>query len=196
MLRRARFFLLWPRSWWLNARRGRLIPFEPHTYAAAVTLGRVRLRLPLVLYNTGAIPIIVQNLRLRFPGESDSAKPLAWVASRSQIKPELDEGHGFAAVFSVAGRTAHQMFPEFDAPSLGFTLEARDYPARIEAKLGHKKEWQPLLKFTFRAGHVAHPGDFITYDNTSGSLSDEHRQRADTALKQLAQQLATESKSE
>ena len=50
--------------WWLNARRGRLKTYEPHTFAAAITPQVVRLRLPLVLYNTGAIPIIVQNLRV------------------------------------------------------------------------------------------------------------------------------------
>ena len=149
----------------------------------------------MVLYNTRAIPIVVQNLRLRFPGESSSAQSLAWVASRSQIKPEPDDGHGFPAVFSVAGRTAHQMFPEFGAPLLGFTLEARDYPARLEVKLGHKREWQPILKFTFRAGHLVYPDSFITYDNTPDSLSEEHRQDADTALKQLAQRLA-ESKND
>jgi hypothetical protein len=48
--------------WWLNARRGRLESFEPHTYAAAVTPDKVRIRLPLVLYNTRVIPIVVQNL--------------------------------------------------------------------------------------------------------------------------------------
>jgi hypothetical protein len=182
--------------WWINAREGRLESFEPHTYAAAITPERVRIRFPLVLYNTGAIPIVVQNLRLRFPGVPGSARPLAWVASRGQIKPEAEDDHGFPAVFSVAGRTAHQMFPEFGAPALGFTLDARDYRALIEVKLGHKKEWQRLLKFTFRAGHIAEPGFYITYDNTPGSLSEEHRQKSDAALKQLAQRLALKSRSE
>jgi len=30
--------------WWLNARRGRLESFEPHTYAAAVNPEQVRIR--------------------------------------------------------------------------------------------------------------------------------------------------------
>jgi hypothetical protein len=31
----------------------------------------VLLRLPLVLFNTGAQPIVVQNLRVRFPDEDE-----------------------------------------------------------------------------------------------------------------------------
>ncbi|MCA1606809.1 MAG: hypothetical protein LC775_15380 [Acidobacteria bacterium] len=195
-MRCARFSSLWHRSGWLHARRGRLESYEPHTYAAAITQEKIRLRFPLVLYNTGAIPIVVQNLRLRFPEELASAQLLPWVVSWPQIKPDKDDQYSFRAVFSVAGRTAHQMFPEFGASSLGFTLEARDYPALIEAKLGHKKEWRPLLKFTFRAGHIVDPSHFITYDNTPGNLSEEHRQRAEVALRQLAQELAGEQKGE
>lgn len=165
--------------WWLNARRGRLTSFEPHTFAAAITREQVRLRLPLVLYNTGAIPIVTQSLRLRFLGEPDSAQPLPWVGSRSQIKPEPDDGYAFPAAFSVAGRTAHQIFVEFGTRSLGFTLEARDYPVRIEVKLGHKKEWQPLLTFSLQAGQITEPGFYITYENIFPS--DEHRQRIDSA---------------
>ncbi|MCA1603002.1 MAG: hypothetical protein LC776_15665 [Acidobacteria bacterium] len=180
--------------WWLHARRGRLESYEPHTYAAAITQEKVRLRFPLVLYNTGAIPIVVQNLRLRFPGELASAQPLLWIVSWPQIKPDKDDQYSFRAVFSVAGRTVHQMFPEFGASSLGFTLEARDYPAVIEAKLGHKKEWRPLLKFTFRASHIVDPAHYITYDNTPGSLSNEQQEKAVAALGRFAQELALDAR--
>jgi hypothetical protein len=152
--------------WWLNARRGRLRSFEPHTFSAGIPSHVARLRFPVVLYNTGAVPIVVQNLRLRFPRERDS-EPLPWVASRSQIRPDEHESHDFPAVFSVPGRTAHQIFVEFGGPSLGFTLESRDYPTLIEVKLGHKKKWKRLLRFTFRAGDIAAPDAYITYENTA-----------------------------
>ena len=77
--------------WWLNARQGRLKSFEPHTFSFGMDQWKVRLRLPLILYNNGAIPIVVQNIRLQFTGESDSVQPLSWVASLSRIKPEKDE---------------------------------------------------------------------------------------------------------
>jgi len=41
--------------------------FEPHSFAACVTPELSRLRFPLVRYNTGAKPIVVQNIQLWFP---------------------------------------------------------------------------------------------------------------------------------
>lgn len=107
--------------WRINVRRGRLKSFEPHTFAAYISRDRVRIRFPLVFHNTGAVPIVIQNLRLRFLRESSAAAlPLPWIATRSHIKPEKDDVHAFPAVLVVAGRTAYQTFQEFGAPSLGF----------------------------------------------------------------------------
>ncbi len=175
--------------WWLHARRGQLISFEPHTYAAAITREPgVRIRLPLVLYNEGATPIVVQNLRLSFPGEPNSTE-LPWITLRHQIKPEKGESYDFRSVFAVGGRTAHQIFPEFGAASLGFTLEAKDYPVLIEAKLGHEKKWRQLLIFTLRAGYLTEPGHYITYENVPDNLPEERLQKAEVALRKLAQEL-------
>lgn len=179
--------------WWINARRGRIKSFEPHTFAFGSTSAVVRLRLPLVLYNNGAAPIIIQNLRLDFSRRlriggfslmSRSAQLLSWVASRSQLKPEQDDGHAFPAVFSVAGRTAQQVFVEFGEASLGFTLESRPYSVRVEVKLGHKCKWRKFLDFTLQAGQITEPGQFITYENTPPTQ--ERRQEAEKALKNHA----------
>ena len=141
--------------WWINARQGQLKSFEPHTFAAVlrqhdlVTL----LLFPLVLHNTGAKPIVVQVMRLSFPKESRSDLPLPWRARRSHIKPGgKDDSHEFPAVFSIPGRTAHQMFIEFGGPFPGVIPTARDYQALIEVKLGHRKKWKRLLRFTISLG--------------------------------------------
>ena len=176
--------------WWLNARRGRLKTFEPHTFAATFTPQLVRVRLPVLLHNTGAAPIIVQNLSISFLGEQGSV-PLPWVATRSQIKPDNGEPHAFPAVFSVNGRTTQQMFVEFGAPTLGFALEACDYSVRVNVKLGHKRAQQRLITFCFQAGQIVNPDIFITYENTPGSLSEERRQRAITALGKLAREISS-----
>ena len=155
--------------WWLNARRGHLKTFEPHTFAFANTPHLVRLRLPLVLYNTGATPIIVQDLRACIQDEQNS-ESLLWVGTRSQIKPDSEDGHAFPSVFSIAGRAACQIFAEFGAPSLGFTLEAREYMIRIDVKLSHKDGWRSLITFPLQSSQIADPNSFITYRNTPRSL--------------------------
>lgn len=172
--------------WWLNARRGRLRTFEPHTFAMVIAPRIVRLRLPLVLYNSGAIPIVVQGIRIRFVDHL-MGEPLGWVGKRSQIRPTSNENHDFPAVFAVSGRSAEQIFAEFGIDSLGFALEARDYRVYLEGRLGHRKNWVRIGDFTLRAGHVAEPSAYITYDNTPGSLSEEQRRAADSALKALAE---------
>lgn len=172
-----------------NTRQGHLQSFDPHTFAAVITPHLVRLRLPLVLYNTGAKPIIVQNLRIRFLDELD-AQPLRWVATRSQIKPDTNDGHAFPALFPVAGNATQQIFAEFGAASLGFALEAQDYSVRIEVKVGHNEQWESLLTFALRAGHIVYPDNFITYSNMPEDLSEDQRREAEVALKQLGQQLA------
>src|SRR4030095_13763081 len=94
--------------WTLNARQGRLKSFEPHSFAFVIEpLTLIALvRLPLVPYNTGAKPIIVQNIRLSFPKEAQRVSPMPWRTARSQIKPEGSEDHALPAVFSISGRAA------------------------------------------------------------------------------------------
>jgi hypothetical protein len=53
--------------WWLNARQGRLKSSEPQSFAACRTPDKLRLLFPLVIYNSGATPIIVQDMQLNFP---------------------------------------------------------------------------------------------------------------------------------
>lgn len=192
--------------WLIHMRRGKLKSFEPHTFAAAISRNpdQFRIRFPFVFHNSGAVPIVIQNLRIRFldesgaelppwvatmsyikPEEKSGAEPLPWVATRSHIKPEADDGHAFPAVFSVAGRTASQTFQEFGASGVsspGFILGAKDYRVRLEAKLGHKDDWHPILTFTLQAWRISAPENFITYDNTPGSISEDDRQEVQLGL--------------
>ncbi|MET9926393.1 MULTISPECIES: hypothetical protein [unclassified Streptomyces] len=172
--------------WWLHARQGHLKAYEPHSFAAAANQQVTLLRFPLVVLNTGAKPIVVQDLRLIFPDEPGVPLPLPWRTSRSQIMPKPDDGHALPAVFAVAGRGAEQMFIEFGAPFPGFVPEARNYRVVIEARLGHRKGWRSLLTFTWHAARMTTPNQYITYSNSPHDLSEEHREKADAALKALA----------
>jgi hypothetical protein len=51
--------------WWLNARRGKLRSPRPHSFAAAFTPHDLLINLPLILHNTGAPAVVVQDFRLR-----------------------------------------------------------------------------------------------------------------------------------
>lgn len=175
--------------WWLNARQGRLRSFEPHSFAAAVNDAVLLLRFPLVLYNTGPKPIVVQNLRLVFPHEPHSVLPLPWRASRSEIKPHSDDGHALPAVFAVQGRSCREAFVEFGAPMPGFHMEQRDYVVRVEAHLGHKRNWRPLLTFTVRGDRITSPGQFIAYSNEPFKVSKDAKRKMDALSRGLLEHL-------
>lgn len=91
----------------MNARRGRIYTFTPHSFAAADTKDQTIIRLPLTIHNTGAKPCVIQNLRLQFPTCADLPS-FPWRGSRQQIMPEEEEKFDFPAVFAIPGRTAVQ----------------------------------------------------------------------------------------
>ncbi|MFD5794209.1 hypothetical protein ACFWIO_11840 [Streptomyces diastatochromogenes] len=171
--------------WWINARRGRLKSWEPQSFAAIVHCAMTRLRLPLVVHNTGAKPIVVQDLRVTFPEEPASRLPLLWMSSPSRLRPGLEEEPKLPAGFAVAGREAQQLFIEFEAPFAGFVAEPRDYKVQIQARVGHRKGWRPLLTFTLRAANIIDPARYTVYSNAPVELTKEDREKVDAALMEL-----------
>jgi hypothetical protein len=156
--------------WWLQARQGKLRSYPPYSLAAARTPSQALLRFPLVLYNSGAKPIVVQDLRLSFT-EKPGLAPLPWRTSRSQLKPDDDDDPRLPAAFSVPGRTAQHHFIEFGInmrnPLPGIDLKGREYVVLIEVLLGHKKRWKRLLTFPLSAKHIELPASYLAYSNTA-----------------------------
>jgi hypothetical protein len=69
--------------WWLNARKSSLEAAAPASYAFA---DKVRLRLPLAFFNTGAKALIITDLRLVLV--DSEREPLAWITTRAKLRPE------------------------------------------------------------------------------------------------------------
>jgi hypothetical protein len=82
--------------WWLHARAGSLEAAAPRTYAF---VDRVRLRLPLAFFNTGAKALIVTDLRLLV--DDLEREPFAWITTRSNLRPEAEDSSAFATPFAV-----------------------------------------------------------------------------------------------
>lgn len=177
--------------WWLNARRGRLRCYEPHTFAFAASgpIWSLRIRFPLVLHNTGPVPLVIQDLRLRFPDESGDVRALPWTTTRAMFKPDKDDAPDLPAVFAISGRDARQYIIEFGGPFPDMTLAARDYRAVIEARLGHRERWLPLLEFTLHAAHIKFPLQYIAYPNSPIGADDPDFAEAETALAELMKRI-------
>jgi hypothetical protein len=123
-----------------------------------------RLRFPLVLHNTGAIPIVVQDFRLWFLEKGPTFLP--WTTTRSQLMPTSNDQLALPAPFSIVGRAAPQMFIEFGVPyPFPGGVPAVDYRVQIDVKLGHRADWDHLIGFTLRATRITNPDRYIAYSN-------------------------------
>jgi hypothetical protein len=122
---------------------------------------------PVVFHNTGAVPIVVQDLRLMFPDVSDAE--LIWQTTRAGL--QIDD-RDYAAVFAVAGRSTEQRFIEFGGPFPGIVLEPRTYIVNIEANVSHSKSWVRLASFPLQAQVVTAPGIYVVYRNDASDVSE------------------------
>lgn len=176
--------------WWLQAHRGALKVSEPHTFAAYVGENDVRIRLPLVMYNTGAVPIVVQNLRMVFP-EDNAPLDYPWRNTRTQLTPAAGDNDDLPAVFAVPGRQVAQKFIEFGGPFPGFIPVGRDITVGIETKFGHRDTWQRLLTFTLHTQHVAQKGIYLAHSNSRIPCSSDEVERASQVAKELLEKMRT-----
>ncbi|WP_420000100.1 hypothetical protein [Streptomyces boninensis] len=157
--------------WWMNERRGRLRSYAPHTFGAWVKDRQLFVHLPLVIYNTGPKPLIVQNLRLCFSDGPAGIEPLLWNGCLAEARKSHIAKNAKPAIFSVPGRQALQLFVDFgselpqDRPHKEHLC---DRTATIEAMLGDRDAWGPLVRFTLQLGRVQGPYEFGMYRNDRG----------------------------
>ncbi len=177
--------------WWIQVRRGHLKGYAPHSFAAFVNgASTLFLRFPVVIYNTGAIPIIVLDLRLRFPDVPRALTPLRWRTSRSQLTPAPNDGEAYPGAFAIAGRSAEQRFIEFGGPWPGFEMRPGSaYRCRIEVKLGHNEKWEELVDFRLALPRMMTPGTNTTYSNSPWVPTPEDRQKIELISRELIQRL-------
>lgn len=166
--------------WWIQARRGRLQTFPPHSYAGAFAEQDLMLSLPLVLHNTGPAPIVVLDFRLRIDkterqfewarvdGQADERALLpfymSWRAVQGQLEPAGalgGERHGerhMPSPFPVDGRRAVERFIEFGSKSPALVPLNGPYTATVEIRLAHRPSWRPLLTFPLHTQLVEEDG--------------------------------------
>ncbi|MBN6037752.1 hypothetical protein [Amycolatopsis sp. 195334CR] len=156
--------------WWIHARRGRMLCYPPLSYAAAFTKDRPTITLPLVIINTGPLPIIVLDFRLLIDSASSTKKSadnkdsneteeaqsgtsnlpltLSWGAVHEELQPRPDTKIEMPSPFSIEGRGVAERFIEFSRRSCYISPTNGPYTATVQVKAGHKSGWCDLLIFT------------------------------------------------
>ena len=157
--------------WWLHARRGALTATRPRSYAFA---DKVRLRLPLAFFNTGAKAFIVSDLQLRIEDET-SRDPLRWITTRAKLRPERDDGFAFATPFSVQGRGTNEVIAEFGDDHGWTPAPGTKYRLRLQAQLHPSQEWDDVVSFDWWAPPTAEAmKQYLAHRNESADDGDRH----------------------
>ena len=87
--------------WWMNWRPGSLTVGNIRTYAAHAGSGKLLLAFPCIFFNPGALPTLVQNLRIVLPDHGGEEAPLFFNATVDELG--RDTGRKFATSFAVRG---------------------------------------------------------------------------------------------
>ena len=165
--------------WWLNARKGEVICYEPTTYLAHVQMAPdLALRLPLVFYNSGPRDRVLRELRcvLEQPG---GATVMPWASFRDTIRGTTDDMADMAGPTPIRGRTAILHNVQFYGPMRGGMLEALDYELRVVAKLDDSPGWTPLLSFPWRAWHMTAIEAVVRANSMEQCYEDERERSAE-----------------
>lgn len=176
--------------WWLHARPGRLVLTEIRIFSGYVRPDRAALRVPVTLYNTGAKPRVVVDLRLHLSSGGLSATAATSVF-RSAIRPGPSDVEDFPYPYVVPGRTVVTKFVDFRAdPAVMCTGTPAD--AVLEA-LVDRRGWREVGSGAIRTDAMADPSVYITYSNDPLHWRPDQHERAAASLAQVRAKLASET---
>lgn len=134
--------------WWMNWRPGKLKMSEIRSYAAVSTGNTFVVQLPIVFFNSGALPVLVNNLRLTLPDRGGEHTALFF--NNTVEKLATDHGTAMATPFPVHGGEALVRICCFNRLRSGFVFEEGKYDINIEVKLEGRPDWVVLRAFTLK----------------------------------------------
>jgi hypothetical protein len=179
--------------WWLQARRGRLTCFPVQTFSGYLKRDGAALRIPLSIFNSGAVPLVVTDLRLRLLLPDSEDLLMHFRTLRRSVRTDSDDVEDFAHAYSVAGRSVDTRMVEFALNTSPLPL-LYGHPAIgvVEAQIGDLPRWVELGRFPIHVETMAHPGNYITYSNQQHVWPDGLLAEAAAAHRKLRQQWGLE----
>lgn len=105
--------------WWIHARKGSLVSYPVITFSGLIDASELQIRIPVVIYNTGAAPSVIRAMKLTYVGVDKKVHTLQSQTFLKTIDPK-DSHSDFVHAFAIPGRTVitkHVKFVEASAPS-------------------------------------------------------------------------------
>ncbi len=152
--------------WWMNWRRGKLVLSDIRTFAAVSSGNSLIVQLPIVFFNSGPMPVLINSLRLTFPDHGSEHTALFF--NNTVKKLATDEETSMATPFPVHGGEALLKICGFHRSRSGFNFEVGVYELKIEGRLDQSADWKVLktFKLKIRESQVKNLNScFIAHDN-------------------------------
>lgn len=176
--------------WWLHARRGRLSCFPVQSFSGYLSASHAALRIPLTIFNSGATPIVVTDLRLRMQPQDGDELLMHLRSFRKTLLPETDDMEDFAHPYSVPGRAVVAQHVEFASVISPAPLLSGDpATAIVEGLLDHEGTWAELGRFPLHIEIMAHTGSYITYSNQPHAWQPGLQELAAAAFQKLRKEM-------
>jgi len=131
--------------WWMNWRKGRLKVSNIKHIGIFNSSNKFYIELPMIFFNTGALPVIIESLRLVFLDNNKSEHYLHFNATRTGLG--VDEGREFATPFSINKGDSLKKYCEFQKNPSEVVITPGTYKIRLEGMLYSKKDWTILRYF-------------------------------------------------
>lgn len=186
--------------YWLQARKGRLKLYPVTTFSGAAANGKVTLRMPVIIYNTGARPRVVTGVRLRWQG--DGLFRFECHTFRKTVEPTPEDTEDYAHPYVVPGRSVVTKYAHFAGDGFARHLSAESSIFDVEVMLDDQTEWRVLGPVRIHT-EIMYSLGYVTYTNNSdlwpaGILSDaqDFRDRLEESRNERAAAAAQAAKKE
>lgn len=151
--------------YWLQARRGRLKVYPVSTFGGAAADPTFLLRLPIMIFNSGAKPRVVTSLRLRFEGEESAL--LECHTFRKSLDPKPGDTEDYFYPYVVPGRDIVTKLAHFRGGNFARLLGDEPSSFVVEVQHDDQIKWKAIGRIKVHT-EIMHTGGYIAYSNNPG----------------------------
>lgn len=128
--------------YWLQARKGRLKLYPVMTFGGRVTEENFALRVPIIIYNSGARPRVITAIRLRWQGDGNFL--FECHTFRKALQAKRDDTEDYAHPYVISGRSVVTKYAHFVGDGFGEHLSDKPSTFDVEVILDDSMQWTVL----------------------------------------------------
>jgi len=130
--------------YWMNWRRGKIEASAVKHWALFCNHSKLFVELPLVFFNSGPVPIVIESLRGKLINPEGETVSLHFNAIREKFGGEQIS---YSYPFAVHNKEAKSIICEFQRNPSDIVMRAGDYRFILECKTMNKRNWFDLKEF-------------------------------------------------